>query len=127
MEGETKTLKVIQWYTGEIGRHQIRTIVRSPLLELVGAFVHHEEKNGVDAGTIAGIEPLGVIVTNDMEEILAVEADCVLYNPPTERYDEIIPILASAIPFVCAAKPGLVSPVDLPLARMLPLRKGALG
>jgi len=25
----------------------------------------------------------------------AVDADCVLYNPPTERYSEIIPILAS--------------------------------
>ena len=30
-----------------------------------------------------------------MDEILAVDADCVLYNPPTERYSEIIPILAS--------------------------------
>ena len=29
------------------------------------------------------------------EEILAIEADCVLYNPPTERYGEIIQILAS--------------------------------
>ena len=28
----------------------------------------------------------------------------------------------NAIPFVCAAKPGLVSPLDLPLARRLELR-----
>ena len=28
----------------------------------------------------------------------------------------------NAVPFVCAAKPGLVSPLDLPLARMLRLR-----
>ena len=95
MESNDQKLKVIQWYTGEIGRHQIRTIARSPLFELVGAFVHHREKSGVDAGTIAGIEPLGVIATNDVEEILALDADCVLYNPPTERYDEIIRILAS--------------------------------
>ena len=27
-----------------------------------------------------------------------------------------------ALPFVCAAKPGLVSPLDLPLGRMLRLR-----
>jgi hypothetical protein len=27
----------------------------------------------------------------------------------------------NAIPFVCAAKPGLVSPLDLPLGRMLKL------
>jgi hypothetical protein len=91
----SKKLKVIQWYTGEIARHQIRTIAKSPSLELVGAFVHHEEKAGIDVGRIAGIEPLGVLATNDMEKMLSLDADCVLYNPPTEHYDEIIPILAS--------------------------------
>jgi len=90
-----KKLKIIQWYTGEIARHQIRVIAASPSMELVGAYVHHEEKDGVDAGEIAGIGPLGVRATNNMDEILAVDADCVLYNPPTERYNEIIPILAS--------------------------------
>ena len=88
-------LKIIQWYTGEIARHQVRVLSDHPLFEVVGAFVHHDEKNGVDVGKIAGIAPLGVLATNDLEKILAVEADCVLYNPPTERYDEIIPILAS--------------------------------
>jgi len=64
-------------------------------MELVGAFVFHQEKAGLDAGEIAGIETLGVVTTDDMGEILAVDADVVLYNPPLERYDEIIPILAS--------------------------------
>ena len=95
MPADTRKLRVIQWYTGEIARHPLRTIARSPSLELVGAFVHHEEKVGADAGTLAGIEPLGVLATNDMQEILALDADCVLYNPPTEHYDEIIPILES--------------------------------
>ena len=90
-----KKLKVIQWYTGEIARHQIRVVAACPSMELVGAYVHHDEKNGVDAGEIAGIGPLGVRATHDLDEILALDADCVLYNPPTERYDEIIPILAS--------------------------------
>lgn len=88
-------IKVIQWFTGEIARHQIRVIANCPTMELVGAFVFHEEKSGLDAGVIAGIAPLGVIATNNMDEILAVDADVVLYNPPLERYDEIIPILAS--------------------------------
>ena len=90
-----KKIRVIQWYTGEIGRHQIRVLAACPSMELVGVFVYHEEKNGLDAGEIAGIAPLGVRATNDIEEILALDADCVLYNPPRERYDEIIPILAS--------------------------------
>ncbi len=88
-------IRVIQWFTGEIARHQIRLLARCPAMELVGAFVFHEEKVGLDAGELAGMEPLGVITTNDMQQILAVDADVVLYNPPLERYDEIIPILAS--------------------------------
>ncbi len=90
-----KKIRVIQWYTGEIARHQIRVVAACPSMELVGAFVHHQAKNGVDVGEIAGIDPLGVRATNNIEKILSLDADCVLYNPPTERYDEIIPILAS--------------------------------
>jgi hypothetical protein len=89
------TYKVIQWFTGDIACHQIRLIAGNPALELVGAFVWHDEKVGLDAGEIAGIGPLGVIATNDIDEILAVDADVVLYNPPRERYDEVIRILES--------------------------------
>lgn len=64
-------------------------------MELVGAYVHHAEKDGLDAGEIAGIGPLGVPATQVLEQILALDADCVLYNPPMERYDEIIRMLAS--------------------------------
>jgi hypothetical protein len=88
-------IKVIQWFTGEIARHQIRVVAQCPSMELVGAFVFHPEKVGLDAGVLAGIDALGVITTNDMELMLAMDADVVLYNPPLERYDDIIPILAS--------------------------------
>ena len=87
--------RIVQWFTGDIAQHQIRLVDAHPLMELVGAFVFHDEKVGRDAGEIAGIGPLGVRATRDMDEILSLEADCVLYNPPTERYDEIVPILAS--------------------------------
>ena len=90
-----KPLRIIQWFTGEIARHQIRVLAACPSMELVGAFVHHVEKDGLDAGEIAGIAPLGVRATRAPEALLALDADCVLYNPPAERYDEIIPILAS--------------------------------
>ncbi len=90
-----KKLKIIQWYTGDIACHQIRVIHACPSMELVGAVVHHAEKAGKDVGEIAGIGPIGVIASNDVEAMLALDADCVLYNPPMERYDEIIRILAS--------------------------------
>jgi hypothetical protein len=64
-------------------------------MELVGAYAYHEAKAGLDAGTIAGIDPVGVAATTSLDEILELDADCVLYNPPMENYDEIIPLLAS--------------------------------
>ncbi len=88
-------LRVIQWYTGDIACHQIRLISECPWLELVGAVVHHEAKEGLDVGGIAGIGPVGVIATTDRDAVLALDADVVLYNPPMERYDEIVPMLRS--------------------------------
>jgi hypothetical protein len=90
-----KPIRVIQWYTGDIAQHQMRLVAAHPTMELVGAFVYHDEKVGRDAGEIAGIGPVGVRATDDIAEMLSLDADCVLYNPPTERYDEIVPILAS--------------------------------
>jgi hypothetical protein len=48
-------LRVIQWSTGDIARHQVRLAAASPSLELVGAFVHHDAKHGLDVWEIAGI------------------------------------------------------------------------
>ena len=90
-----ETLRVIQWFTGDIACHQIRLVHDHPGLDLVGAFVWHDEKVGLDAGEIAGIGPIGVTATKDLDEILAVDADVVLYNPPTEVYDDVPAILAS--------------------------------
>ena len=70
-------------------------IARHPDVELVGTLVHHEDKVGLDAGDIAGIEPLGVAATNSLDDILALDADVVLYNPPTDTLTDVVPILAS--------------------------------
>ena len=56
--GETRmTYRVIQWSTGNVGRHALRCIARHPDLELVGLWVHSPDKAGRDAGEIAGIGP----------------------------------------------------------------------
>ena len=88
-------IRVVQWFTGDIARHQMRLVHDHPALDLVGAVVWHDDKVGLDAGEIAGIGPIGVTATADPDEALALGADVVLYNPPTERYDEIVAILAS--------------------------------
>lgn len=75
------TYGVIQWATGGVGRAAIQGVVGHPELELVGCWVHSHDKAGTDAGTLAGIDPLGVVATDDVEELLAMEADCVVYSP----------------------------------------------
>ena len=67
----SKTLRVVEWSTGTVGRHAIAGILARPDLELVGCWVHSEEKDGRDVGEIVGSEPLGVVATNSIEEILA--------------------------------------------------------
>ena len=73
--------RVIQWATGGVGRAAIQGIANHPELELVGCWVHSRSKDGRDAGELAGIEPLGVAATRDIDVLLALDADCVLYSP----------------------------------------------
>lgn len=89
------TLKVIQWATGGVGRAAIEHIRLHPELELVGCWVHSAEKAGKDVGEILGTDPIGVRATDSIEEILAMDADCVLYSPLMPNPKEVAAILRS--------------------------------
>ena len=58
-------LRIILWGTGFVGKLVIRELVAHPDFELVGVIVHAPEKDGVDAGEIAGIGPIGLPATRD--------------------------------------------------------------
>lgn len=90
-----KKIRVIQCYTGDVAKRQIKLVMNHPALELVGTLVFHEEKSGMDVGDIVGIEKTGVITTNKLDDILAIDADVVLYNALLEQYHEVIQLLAS--------------------------------
>lgn len=88
--------RVIQWGTGAVGSEMMTAVLdRRVDLELVGAKVYTEDKNGVDVGELLGRSPVGVRATIDVEEILALDADCVLYTPRTARVDDVCAILAA--------------------------------
>ena len=74
-------IKVIQWATGGVGRAAIEAVLRHPELELVGCRVYSADKSGRDVGGILDTEPIGVTATDSVEDILALEADCVVYSP----------------------------------------------
>ncbi len=89
------TYRVIQWATGGVGRASIEGIRSHPELELVGAWVHSAEKAGRDVGEICGLGPIGVEASDDMEALLALEADCVMYAPIMADKAVVIRILES--------------------------------
>ena len=75
------TYRVIQWATGGVGRAAIEGILDHPELELAGCWVHSDAKDGKDVGELLGRDPVGVTATTDIDALLALDADAVLYSP----------------------------------------------
>ncbi len=87
--------RVVQWATGGVGRAAIEGIRSHPQLELVGCWVHSADKDGRDAGELAGIGTLGVSATRDVDALIALEPDCVVYSPLMAQPDEVVRLLES--------------------------------
>ena len=118
MSARTRPLRVIQWATGTVGRHAIAAILAHPELELVGARVYSPDKAGRDVGELCGLGRTGVVATASSEEVLALEADCVLYAAqgemnPAAALDDICRLLASGKNVVSTAVTGLIYPKSL--------------
>ncbi len=90
-------LRVVQWATGNLGRAAIQGIESHPELQLVGVWVHSDEKAGRDAGELAGIGALGVKATQGLDAILALAPDCVVYGPLLPIEDELVALPEAGI------------------------------
>ena len=53
-----RKVRVIQSATGVVGSEALKSTVRHPKLELVGVKVYSDDKKGLDAGDLAGIEEM---------------------------------------------------------------------
>ena len=87
--------RVIQWATGNVGKVSIRQFVENPSFELVGILVTNPDKVGKDAGELAGLPATGVIATDDVEAIFALEADCVHFAAAAEDIAMVCRLLRS--------------------------------
>jgi hypothetical protein len=116
-------LRIIQWGTGNTGARALEFVLIDPSLELVALYVSRPENAGRDAGELAGTRASGVRATGSAEEILQVEADCVIYmaaepssNPAIEgteawqSVDTICRLLASGKNVVSTGISGLINP-----------------
>jgi len=102
--------RIVQWGTGNVGKHALRAIVERPDLELVGLRVYNPDKLGKDAGELLGHGVTGVLATDSIDEILALDADCVCYTAlgstladPEAPLDDICRLLASGANVVSSA------------------------
>ncbi|WP_349268696.1 diacylglycerol kinase [Mycolicibacterium parafortuitum] len=78
------SLRVIQVSTGNVGVHALRQIIESPHLDLVGLHANNPAKIGRDAGELCGLGDTGVVATDDIAELVALNADCVVYTSQAE-------------------------------------------
>jgi 4-hydroxy-tetrahydrodipicolinate reductase len=90
-----KRYRVVQWATGNVGSRALRRAIEHPDLEVVGVYVHSANKVGRDAGELAGIAPIGVSATNNIDDVIALKPDCVLYMPHVCDFDEVCRLLES--------------------------------
>lgn len=89
--------RVVQWGTGAKGKVALRAVLEHPDLELVGVKVYSEQKAGMDAGELCGVSTTGIIATREIEHIIRIRPDCVVYMPDWRNLDEMCPLLEAGI------------------------------
>ena len=95
--GQMQRLRVIQWTTGKVGKLSMRGILDDPRLELVGVYAYSDDKAGVDAGELCGRPEVGVAATTDIDALLALKADTVIYTPFMADVDHVVRLLESGL------------------------------
>lgn len=93
-------MRVVQWSTGNVGRHALAGIAAHPDLTLAGVWVSTSDKAGRDAGELAGLGPLGVTATTDADQLIATRPDCVVYTAMAD--DRLTEALADLARFLRA-------------------------
>ncbi|MDT5220417.1 MAG: hypothetical protein QOF15_2522 [Mycobacterium sp.] len=112
----TAARRVIQYSTGNVGRHALRMLIERPDLELVGVHASSPDKVGRDAAELCGLPtPTGVLATDDVDALLTLNADCVVYTSqaetrPKEARAEISRFLRSGTNVVGSSFVWMVAP-----------------
>jgi hypothetical protein len=108
--------RVIQFSTGNVGRHSLRAIIGRPDLELVGVHAASADKIGKDAAHLCGLDdPTGIVATDDIDALVALGADCVVYTSqgetrPMGAIEQMSKFLAAGINVVGTSMVWLVTP-----------------
>ncbi|MGE3690103.1 MAG: hypothetical protein AB7F98_01840 [Novosphingobium sp.] len=90
-----KRYRVVQWATGVVGQAALRHFIENPVFELAGVLVYSPDKVGMDAGELVGLPPTGVLATDDFDQIMALDADCVVFAPIRHDWETVCRLLRS--------------------------------
>lgn len=121
--------RVVQFSTGNVGRHSLAAIIGRPDLELVGVHAANPDKIGRDAADLCGLgEPTGVTATDDVDALIALKPDCVVYTAlgetrPMEAIEQMSTLLAAGINVVGTSMVWLVTPHQADEWLRLPLQE----
>jgi hypothetical protein len=96
-------IRIVQWTTGNVAKRSVRAVVAHPDFDLIGCYAWSAEKVGRDVGELCGMAPIGVTATDDVDALLALRPDCVVYNPMWQDPDELVRILEAGINVVSTA------------------------
>jgi hypothetical protein len=108
--------RVVQFSTGNVGRHSLRAIIGRPDLELVGVHANSPSKVGRDAAELCGLSgQTGIVATDDIDALVALGADCVVYTSqgetrPLEAIDQMSKFLAAGVNVVATSMVWMVTP-----------------
>lgn len=98
-------LRVAQWTTGNVAAETVKAVLARPDLELVGAYAHSPHKVGIDVGRLCNLgRDLGVHATDDVEGLLGLEPDCIVYTPLSFDVVEVQRILRAGVNIVTSAE-----------------------
>ena len=108
--------RVVQFSSGNVGRHSLRAIIGRPDLQLVGLHAASPNKIGRDAAELCGLdEPTGVVATDDIDALIALKPDCVVYTAqgetrPMEAIEQMAKFLAAGVNVTATSMVWLVTP-----------------
>jgi hypothetical protein len=107
-------LRVVVWGTGAVAAAAIDAIAERPDLDLVGVWVHSSDKHGVDAGLLAGRDPIGLPASADADALLALAPDAVCYAASNSHAEtDYVRFLEAGINVVTVSTGALVYPPHL--------------
>jgi hypothetical protein len=96
-------IRVVQWTTGGVAKSAVRATLAHPDLELVGCYAWSPDKVGRDVGELCHLEPLGLTATDDIDGLIALRPDVVLYMPLLWDVDHMVRLLEAGINLISTA------------------------